>query len=598
MVLGGLDGSGRSTDAVTTITTAGAVQPHVPLRLGVHDAAAATLGAATFVFGGGSPTTTATVQSVGPGVARADGGSLPAPRSDAAAVAVGTGAAARAYVVGGYTGTSYLPQVLATSDGASFHTVASLEVPVRYAAVAAVGDELYVLGGEVETSTQAVSATADVQAVNLQTGATTIVARLPAPLYGAAAFVLDGVVYVAGGVTPSGTTLTAIEAFVPSRDQVLFAGLLPQAVAFGGSTTLGSGAAATGYLLGGEVAHQQGADQAGLAHGTLRTVIALRPSPFGGPAGPADAGAPYHGHLLVADRGNDRLVLLTASRQLAWVYPGPGRPAPRGGFYFPDDAFFFDRGRAIISNQEDNDTIVEISFPAGKVLWDVGHPLVAGAGPGYYDQPDDAYYWRDGLVSVADAGNNEIKFIAPSGAVVSTIGNGADAHVPGVSLGYPNGDTPLADGDVLVSEIHGSWIDEYTTSGHLVWTRHFPAVDYPSDPQQLGADLYLMTDYDPPAEGRVLEFRRSGAIVWRYDALAGDAALKKPSLAEQLPDGLIMVNDDYRDRVVVIDPSTGCIVWQYGLTDDPGTAPGRLSIPDGFDLLEPGGITPTHLATG
>ncbi len=74
--------------------------------------------------------------------------------------------------------------------------------------------------------------------------------------------------------------------------------------------------------------------------------------------------------------------------------------------------------------------------------------------------------------------------------------------------------------------------------------------------------------------------------------------LKKPSLAERLPNGLVMVNDDYRDRVVAIDPATDSIVWQYGLTDVSGTAPGVLSIPDGFDLLEPGGVTPTHPATG
>jgi hypothetical protein len=74
--------------------------------------------------------------------------------------------------------------------------------------------------------------------------------------------------------------------------------------------------------------------------------------------------------------------------------------------------------------------------------------------------------------------------------------------------------------------------------------------------------------------------------------------LKKPSLAERLPNGLIMANDDYRDRVVVIDPRYDTIVWQYGLTDTSGTASGLLSIPDGFDLLAPDGSTPTHLQTG
>jgi hypothetical protein len=39
-------------------------------------------------------------------------------------------------------------------------------------------------------------------------------------------------------------------------------------------------------------------------------------------------------------------------------------------------------------------------------------------------------------------------------------------------------------------------------------------------------------------------------------------------------------------------------VWQYGRTDQPGTGPNRLKIPDGFDLLEPGGVTPTHPNTG
>ena len=49
-------------------------------------------------------------------------------------------------------------------------------------------------------------------------------------------------------------------------------------------------------------------------------------------------------------------------------------PPPPGGFYFPDDAFFIRRGTGIISNQEDNHTIVEIGYPSGKVLWQYGHP--------------------------------------------------------------------------------------------------------------------------------------------------------------------------------------------------------------------------------
>jgi outer membrane protein assembly factor BamB len=264
---------------------------------------------------------------------------------------------------------------------------------------------------------------------------------------------------------------------------------------------------------------------------------------------------------------------------VTWQYPSPTMPPPPGGFYFPDDAFFIRHGTGIISNQEDNHTIVEIGYPSGKILW-------------------HAYLLRSGTITVADASNNRILFISPGGRVTGQIGNGADAHDPPNSIAYPNGDTPLADGNVLVSEINGSWIDEYTQAGALVWSTHIPSVNYPSDPQQIGADRYLMTDYDPPAEGRALEFTRAGQVTWLYDARSGDAALKKPSLAERLPNGLIMLNDDYRDRVVVIDPATYSIVWQYGLTDVAGTATGLLSIPDGFDNLLPDGVTPTHPVTG
>jgi hypothetical protein len=74
--------------------------------------------------------------------------------------------------------------------------------------------------------------------------------------------------------------------------------------------------------------------------------------------------------------------------------------------------------------------------------------------------------------------------------------------------------------------------------------------------------------------------------------------LKQPSLVERVPSGVFMVNDDYRNRVVAIDPVTKALVWQYGITDRAGRASGMLRIPDGFDVLMADGTTPTHSATG
>jgi len=609
-VLGGLASSQASVATAYTVDPAtGTSSPAGTLPAAVHDGAAVTLGSSTYVVGGGSPNTVATIQAL---PAQSDSapagqpvtatgtvaGQLPAPRSDLAIATIAPGRHPTAYVVGGYTGSTYLPSVLATTDGTHYASVADLTIPVRYPAVVAQGGLLYAFGGQTASPGVAAAATDAVQVVDPATHRSSVVAHLPQPVYGASAFVINGTIYVAGGQVPGGPTLTTIYAFVPSSKKLLNAGLLPQAEAFAGFTTVGSGKSAIGYIVGGEVATQTGPDQAGIASGTLQSVISLRPSPYGGPAGKPGAGAPYAGTLLIADRGNDRLLALDTSRNLTWQYPSATMPPPAGGFYFPDDSFFTHGGTGIISNQEDNHTIVQIGYPSGKVTWQYGHPLQSGSSPGYLNQPDDAYLLKNGTIVVADASNNRILFISAAGQPTGQIGNGAAAHNPPVSIDYPNGDTPLPDGNLLVSEINGSWIDEYTMAGKLVWTLHIPTVVYPSDPQQLGSDLYLMTDYNPPGTGKVLEFTRSGSTPWVYDPPAGDAALKKPSLAERLPNGLIMVNDDYRNRVVVIDPVTDSIVWQYGITDQSGTVPGMLSIPDGFDNLLADGTTPTHPQTG
>jgi len=64
----------------------------------------------------------------------------------------------------------------------------------------------------------------------------------------------------------------------------------------------------------------------------------------------------------------------------------------------------------------------------------------------------------------------------------------------------------------------------------------------------------------------------------------------------RLPNGLIAVNDDYRHRVVIIDPDTSRIVWQYGHTDVAGISAGYLNTPDGMDHLPPSEI-PASLRT-
>ena len=107
--------------------------------------------------------------------------------------------------------------------------------------------------------------------------------------------------------------------------------------------------------------------------------------------------------------------------------------------------------------------------------------------------------------------------------------------------------------------------------GRLVWDVELP-IGYPSDPQQIGPDAYLVADYEDP--GAIVVFNRQGTILYRYQPASGTGELNRPSLVELLPSGVFMLNDDYNDRLVAIDPATGALVWQYGVTGEPGAAAG------------------------
>ena len=601
VLLGGLNGSTSASGVFTLDTTSGALRSIGELKAGVHDAAGSVANGRYVVFGGGSPTTVASVEAFSTGHA-AQLGALPSPRSDATAVSVGD----TTYIVGGYTGTYSDPTVLATTDGVKFTAAARLRVPVRYPAVAATAGKLYVFGGQAISGPQAGLPVNDIQEVDLTKHSAAVVGRLPEPLQASAAVEISGNIYLAGGDTttpqlgPSGVgsanitvasratgssklfTTATIWAFEPTSRRTLIAGRLEVPVSHAGIAVVGDHA----WVIGGE----SGGSQVG-------AVQMMTPNAAFGTAGAPGAGSPYFGgKLLIADRGNNRLLLLDSSDRVVWRFPSASSGRDRFGFVYPDDAFFIHHGTAIISNQEQQDTIEELAFPSGKVIWSYGHPRQPGLDPGYLHEPDDAYLLKDGRITVADAQNCRVLVINPNHTVADHIGTGAVcAHNPPISLGSPNGDTPLANGDLLISEINGSWIDELTPAGHTVWSVQLP-ISYPSDPQQLGPDLYLLADYTTP--GQIIEFNRAGKILYRYDIASGPGMLNQPSLVEQLPSGVFMANDDYRDRMVAIDPSTQALVWQYGNTDKSGTAAGMLNTPDGFDVLMNNGSTPTHPTTG
>ena len=234
----------------------------------------------------------------------------------------------------------------------------------------------------------------------------------------------------------------------------------------------------------------------------------------------------------------------------------------------------------MITNEEFNDTLTEVALRTHARVWRYGHDAVAGSGPGYLNTPDDAYRLTNGNTTVADIRNCRVVVISHAKRVVRVLG-GSCTHDPPRGLSSPNGATPLPDGGLLVTEISG-WIDRLSPSGALEWSVRSP-VAYPSDAQLLANGRIIVSSFTVP--GKIVELTRSGRVTWSFGAASGPTMLNKPSLAEVWPNGMIAANDDYGDRVIVIDPRTKRIVWQYGHLGVASAAAGYLSKPDGLDLL-------------
>src|SRR5439155_26864372 len=91
--------------------------------------------------------------------------------------------------------------------------------------------------------------------------------------------------------------------------------------------------------------------------GTAQRVLGLPPVLRG----------PLPGYLLIADRNNNRVVLVSPSKRIVWA-----STKLRG----PDDAFFTPGFRSVITNEELNDTLTELTVATKRRICRYGHDAV------------------------------------------------------------------------------------------------------------------------------------------------------------------------------------------------------------------------------
>jgi Kelch motif len=240
LLAGGLDTGDASTNGVFTLEPkTGRVSQLGTVPQAFHDAAGGLSGNRLEIFGGGSATSTDTVQAFDLGSRHGTViGHLPVVLSDVSSGSIGP----TVYLVGGYDGQTAQSAIYATKNGTSFRKVGQLPIGLRYTGVTAIEGRVVVAGGT--TGTGPVNS---VSVFDPKTGKVTLLAYLPTPVAHSAAFTLGGDVYVVGGQDAEGNAVRTVTRIDPSTGAVTRVKPLARPVSDAAVAQLGNQA----WLIGG-----------------------------------------------------------------------------------------------------------------------------------------------------------------------------------------------------------------------------------------------------------------------------------------------------------------------------------------------------------
>jgi hypothetical protein len=275
-------------------------------------------------------------------------------------------------------------------------------------------------------------------------------------------------------------------------------------------------------------------------------------------------------NILVADRNNNRLVVISPEGQVVWQRPHSA----------PSSAFLSSTAKSVIVTESGTFVAAQFAVADGKVLYSYGRHGQPGSGANRLRDPETAQELASGDLVLADKTNCRVLVLSPHSHIpLLVLGKpGACVHRPPTDFAYPDSAFPALGGGIVVTELNPAWVDILSASDTLLHQIRVPALSEPVDANEYAKGKLIATSHSHP--GVVEEFDTSGKVSWSYGPSSGVGELNRPTLAQVLPDGNVLVADSGNDRVVVIDPQTNTIIWQYGHIERPGRAAGYLHTPD------------------
>ncbi|MFN0062309.1 MAG: MYXO-CTERM sorting domain-containing protein [Myxococcaceae bacterium] len=203
--------------------------------------------------------------------------------------------------------------------------------------------------------------------------------------------------------------------------------------------------------------------------------------------------------------------------------------------------------------------------------------------------------------------DQRVQEVSPIGTIVWQWGGGVPA-CSNTTAGFASNAIPLSNGDVLVADSGEHRVMRITPAGTKSW--QFGRSDCLTDTVPNGGIFKPSGLAQHPMNGNlvisehrmVFEIVPAGAaggtiVRWYGDGVNADAQpghVENAADVAVLSNGNWLISDSKNYRIIEVVPfdsvTTGAIVWQYGVTDVPGTTPGHLASPGSVRPLANGNI--------
>jgi hypothetical protein len=212
------------------------------------------------------------------------------------------------------------------------------------------------------------------------------------------------------------------------------------------------------------------------------------------------------GTMLIADTGNDRVLLVDSSDFLIWN--SAAAPMSDNSLLdFPTYAELLPSGHVLITDSH-NHRVVEVD-EGDLVEWQFGATGVPGDGGQQLLAPQKATRLSNGNTLISDTGNDRVIEVNPAGELMHTIGHG--------ELRRPASAQRMANGNTLVADSGNQRIVEFAPNGTIVREIATPGPVFDAEALPNGHVL-------AGGKAGAFEYDLAGNLLWRMDDIQATPA--------------------------------------------------------------------------